>query len=131
MKAPSANVTPEIIGRFLSSLEVSRTTPRGRPRRDDAVALTCLRQFGNLLTLVGDLDGVHYENDPLLLFLIRPPDVALCVQARTVEGSLVSVTMARTDIQRSLREVRIDARKLPGSLLSVCSLIAEWITELR
>ena len=41
-----------------------------RARRDDAVVLGCLREFGLHLARARKLDGVHHENDPLLLFLV-------------------------------------------------------------
>lgn len=109
----------------------SRTTPTGRIRRNDTIVLRCLREFGLHLTQARELDGVHYENDPLLLFLIRPPDVALCVRTTKKTGSTVAVSIDRTDTYRSYREVEVDTADLPGSLAPACMLLAELAAELH
>jgi len=123
--------TSEIAERFLSQLQVSRTTPTGRVRRNDTIVLSFLREFGLHLTGAGELDGVHYENDPLLLFLVRPPDVALCVRTSAKTASTVAVSIDRTDIHRSYSEFGVDVNALPGSLVPACKLLAALAAELR
>ena len=74
---------------------------------------------------------MHHENDPLLLFLVRPPDVAICVQTSKLKGTEVSIEMARTDVRRNSRQVTVAVNALPGSLMAACVLLAEWAAELR